>query len=134
MRIRHRVNPFITDDAELECVLYGSDDTTKVLQQIDTMQRFAAGRFSIAISASEALPTGDVDDVRGVYIRVDTEAGIDIDWNAIGTALEYRPADANTDRKTTLFQEMLVASATLTNPSATVVMTGIYVLWGDPLP
>jgi len=132
MRLRHKVNVFVTDDAELECVLFGGDNADKELEQIDIFQRVVSGKFSIAGAGTEAIPLGDVDVPRGILIIAD--AAFDVIFNGGAETLNFSPADTQTGRKTRCFMEATITAASVTNPNATVALTGTYVVWGDPTP
>ena len=128
MRIKHNVNVFITDDTAGECVLFGQSDTSKVLQTIDIMQRTCSGKFSIAASGTENLPLGDVDTVRGFYIRAD--AGFSLVLNGGAEVITFEATTSS--NKVTCFLEATVTQVAVTNTSASEALTGIFAVWGDP--
>ncbi len=132
MRLRHKVNVFIADDADLEFPLFGDDDAAKQLEQIDIFEKFSSGKFEIAASGTEAIPFGDVTVVRGILIKAD--AAFDVIFNGGGDTFNFTLADTQSGRKSRCFMEATLSAASVTNPSTTVALTGTYLVWGDPTP
>jgi hypothetical protein len=129
MRVRHTINPFITDDAEGKDILFGLDaDKAEVV--VDGMQRYVSGRFEIAVSSNEDLSFGDVNDVRFLFVKADGDFDLTLD-GTIGP-ISFKRASAATGSTARFGGECDIASANIANPSATVVLKGIWAAYGDP--
>ena len=124
--ITHLVNVKITRDSAGKDVRWGPDKTLAT-EVFTNMQRYVSGEFSIAASGTEALSLGDIGTVLGAYIEFDAAANVT--WNG-GTAQSYAPADSTAGRQARAFNEMTITSISVANPSASVALTGRYVLWG----
>jgi hypothetical protein len=129
MRIRHTINPIITDDAEGKDVLFGLDaDRAEVV--VDGMQRYVSGRFEIPAAGNENLSFGDVNDVRFLFVKADGDFNLTFD-GTIGP-IPFRRASVTTGSTARFGGECDVSSANIANPSATVVLRGIWTAYGDP--
>ena len=128
MRIRHKANVRITDDAAGKDVLFGPDDSLAEVV-IDNMQRQASGLFNIAAAGTEALSLGDVTAVKGLYIKC-KDGDMDVDINALG-AIQVRRAVAGTGTCRLLI-EGNITSVSITNPDGVNGINGVWCVWGDP--
>jgi hypothetical protein len=124
MRIKHNVNVFASEDTSGTDVLFGQADVTK--------RRITSGKFSIAASGTENLPFGDVNDVRGVAVWADSD--FNVVFNGGVDSLAFKRASVATTAKATLFMEIDTTQVAIANPSSSAVLTGNYVVWGDPTP
>jgi len=126
MRIKHKVNVRIADDASMKDLLFGPDDELAEVIS-DSYQRQASGIFSIAAAGSESISFGDVDAVKGVFIKVDADVNVNI--NALGDILLARHT-TTTGTYAKLFLEAGITSLVVGNPSAATAR-GLWCVWGD---
>ncbi len=129
MRVRHKINVRIFDDAEGDDGLFAPSDTLAEVV-IDNMQKLNSGRFAIAASDDEDLPFGDVADVRFVFIKADNDFTLKFNGGSEGLAIKRADAVAGTYAK--FAAECDVTAVNITNPSATDVLTGVFAVYGDP--
>jgi hypothetical protein len=129
MRLKHHVNVFITDDADGADVLFGNSDPATALQQIDAFKRYASGKLNIAASATENLPLGDVDAVKGVYVQLDGD--FDVVFNGGSDTINFKKADTLTGRVAKMFMEADFSAIAITNPDGATEINGRFVVWGD---
>lgn len=129
MRVKHKLNVTVSDDAEGNDCLFGLDDGRAEVT-IDNMQRVSSGRFEIAASSSEDLPFGDVQDARFVFIKADGDFNLTFDGGV--EALALRRASSLTGTYAKFAAECDVSAVNVANPSATAVLKGIFCVYGDP--
>lgn len=125
MRIKHKVRVRIAEDADMKDGLAMPDDTLSEVV-IDNYQKQATNNFSVAASASEDLPLGDITAVKGVFVKVDQEVTIKI--NGSTTPLQLRKGTNATYAK--IFLEADITAIEVTAGAS--IATGIIVAWGDP--
>jgi len=126
MRIRHKVNVRIGDDANLKDLLFGPDDEMAEVV-VDGYLRQASGIMALAAAATEAVSLGDVDAVKGVFLKFDQDVTVDI--NGLG-AIQLRRHTTTTGTYAKLFIEGDITSLSVTNPGTTAAR-GIWCVWGD---
>lgn len=125
MRIKHKVRVRIAEDADMKDGLAMPDDALSEVV-IDNYQKQATNNFSVAASASEDLPLGDITAVKGVFVKVDQEVTIKI--NGSTTPLQLRKGTNATYAK--IFLEADITAIEVTASAS--IATGIIVAWGDP--
>lgn len=127
MRIKHKVGLRIGDDPTLKDLLFALDDSLAEVA-IDTYLRMASGKFNIAASGTEALSLGDVDAVKGLFIKVDGDVTVDI--NGLG-AIQLRRSATTAGTVAKLFMEADITSVSITNTDGTAAVNGVWCVWGD---
>ena len=129
MRTRHLINVHVYDDTEGKDKLFGLDDD-KAEVKLDGFQRQASGRFEIAVASDENLSFGDVQDVRFVYVKADND--FEVIFNGGVEPVVVKRGSAATTATARFAGELDVTAVNIANPSATVVLKGIYCFYGDP--
>lgn len=131
MRIRHKVNVVISDDADGKDKLLALDDVNSEVV-LDGYQEHNAGKAKLAAAAVFAVPFGSVADARGVFLK--STGDFDVSVNG-GTALPVRrgvtPSGATKASVTKFFFEGMVTSVTVT---AVDDLGLTFAVWGDPIP
>lgn len=127
MRISHKVILKIGDDTAFKDLLFQTDEALAE-QVIDAFDGQASGKINIAASGTEALNFGDITTVKGIFIKLDGDA--DIDVNTLGD-IPLRRATTTSGVKAKFFMEGDITSISLTNVSGTDVLTGVYCAWGN---
>lgn len=126
--IKRTTNARLYEDATEKDCLFAQPDSRATVT-VDTVERYVSGKFSVAASGSEALSLGDVTTGRGVYIRFDGNAQIQLNGGADTIDIEPETTAQSTG---TFFMTGPVSAVQVLNPSATTALTGTYVIWGDP--
>ena len=72
MRIKHKVNVRIANDADMYDLLIGPDDTRSEVT-IDAYTRMTSCKLKVTATENEDVPLGDVDACKGIYLIVDQE-------------------------------------------------------------
>lgn len=129
MRVKHTINPVITDDAEGKDILFGLDED-KAEVVVDGMQRYVAGRFEIPASGNENLTFGDVTDLRFIFVKADGD--FNIRMNGGVEVFAVRRASTATGATARFGGEFQLTALNVANPSALVVLRGIWSGYGDP--
>lgn len=136
IRIRSNIQLSAFEDVSEQKPLFGSKTRSDELI-IPNMDRLVSGRLSIAVSGTESLPLGDVAVPRGVYLLMDGAANLVL--NGGTETFNLLPASSGTTSavgvptQARFFFEGSLTAVSITNPSATVVLTGTYVVYGDPV-
>lgn len=128
IRVKHKVVVQNSLDTSAKRKLFYQEDDNTAEVVSDAFERQTGGVLDIDVSSTEALPFGDVTDVRGVYIEVD--GACDVRVNGSPDPIPIQPAPAATQAK--LLLEAGITGITIENSSATNRLTGHYCLWGDP--
>ena len=124
MRVRHTLNPVVSEDADGKSVLFGLDETTAEAV-LDTLTRVASGVTNLDDAEVFVLPYADVTDARGFFVRMD---GADFDLEIEGAAaLQIRRVGAFANCK-------VLMEAQTTSLRVTAVGAGrlTWCIWGDP--
>ena len=129
MRIKHKVTVRIAEDTLMQNLLFGPDD---VLAEIvlDDFQRTTSGLISINTTVTENLPLGDVDAVKGLYLRVSDDCIIKL--NGGTQEIQLRKSDSGTSVSYAKFFIEADISQVAITAGATAVLTGMFCAWGDP--
>jgi hypothetical protein len=128
MRIKHKANVRVAEDADMKNILFGFDDAlAEVL--IDNYLTVASGKFSIDPADTEELSLGDITACKGIYLHVFGDAEVTLN-DAADSIQMHRAGVAVTD-KAKLFVEAVITKVTVTAP-ADATITGVYCAWGDP--
>lgn len=105
-----------------------------VVETINSYAHATIRDASIPIStANEVQSMQDVAVCKGCYIEMDQD--FDLFLNGAVAALEFRRQDNATDNETEKVRAFLqcnLSSIGIGNPSSTVVLTGVLVIFGDP--
>lgn len=126
MRLKHTVQVQLSQDTEQKRKLY-SDDATSAQTDTSGYTQQANSLLSIDPAGLENLSFGDVTLVRGLYLEVNRDALVRLNGSA--DPLQLRIAASATKAK--LFVEAEITQVTVENPSSEV-LSGVYVVWGDP--
>lgn len=127
MRIKHKVNVRIADDADFKNYLFAPDDALSEVV-IDAYYRQVSGKFKITANTNEDLSLGDIDAVKGIYIRVDKDAVVKL--NSGTEEIQMRRSGTGTTDYAKLFLEADITAVNIAAPT-TEDMTGMYCAWGD---
>ena len=126
MRVKHTVIVQIGDDADMKDKLFYTDETLAQTQS-DGFQRAASSKVHVVQAGTEQLPFGDVDAVKGFYLKVDTECIVRLNGNA--EDIQLRKAGGASYAK--LLMECDLSQLDLIAPADSAV-NGVFVVWGDP--
>ncbi len=126
IRVKHKLVLNITEAQDGKDCLFNRDDT-KAEVVIDSFERNASGKLSIAAAATEQLSFGDVAAVKGCYLQLSGDAIIK--FNNGSDLIQLRKATGQTLVK--FFIEADITQLDITAPAAEV-LTGTYCVWGDP--
>ena len=132
MRIRHKMNPVVTEDAEGRSVLFGLDDTTAEAV-LDGFTRVSSGVTDVQDGVPFDVPLGDVSDARGFFLRMDGGADFDLLINTFGPFNVRRGANGTGGAvfdNCKMLAEMLVSELEVT-PVGDGRLT--WCIWGDPV-
>jgi len=128
MRIRHKVNVTISDDADGRDKLLALDDALSEVV-LDGYEEHNAGKTRLAASDAFVVPFGGVGDARGLFLKSTGDCDVSING---GAALPVRRgvqmAGGARASSTKLFFEGTLVSVTV---SAVEEMYLTYVVWGD---
>ena len=127
MRVRNTVQVQISLDADGKRKLF-SDDPQLSQTVTDQFATQANSVLSIAPSNTENLSLGDVELVRGLYLEVDQEAKVRLNGSSDFIQMRMAPDGV----KARLFVEAEITAVTVEN-TATEVLSGVYVIFGDPI-
>jgi len=122
MRIRHKVNVRIFDDADMKDCLFGPDDALAEVN-IDIFTKQTSGKFSVAAAANEDLALGDITAVKGIYL----EADADFTFKLNGGSEIFQARKSTSSAK--VFLEADINQVNIT--AAAAVLNGRYCVWGD---
>jgi len=125
MRVRHTVIVRIGDDTEFKDKLFDTDETLAQTQS-DGFQRAASTKVRVAQTVTESLPFGDVDAVKGFYLKVDQECVVRL--NGSTDDIQLRKAGGASYAK--LLMECDLSQLELEAPVDADV-TGVFAVWGD---
>lgn len=129
MRVKHKVNVTITDDAEGKDKLLSLDDTAAEVA-LDGYEEHSSGKAKLAIGASFSVPFGSVGDARGFFLKSTGDCDVSING---GAALQVRRGLVSSGTRaasTKLFFEGTLLSVTVT---AVEALSLTHAVWGDPV-
>ncbi len=129
MRIKHTIQLRIARDVEMRRLLF-SDDAQLAEKVIDDYGNQAQGSIEIAAGGTESLSFGDVTAVKGIYLEMDQGARIRLNGSA-DNIVAAKPPGASEDSAKFFLEADLSAVEIENNTSET--LTGLYVVWGDPV-
>lgn len=127
MRIKHKVNVRIADDADFKNFLFAPDDSLAEVV-IDAYYRQVSGKFKIDLNTSEDLSLGDITAVKGIYIKVNKDCQVKL--NGGTEIIQLRRPGSTTSDYAKLFLEADITQVNITAPT-TEDMEGFYCAWGD---
>lgn len=127
IRVDKTANLYVTRDTAQTRVIFGQASAATNRQVLDTFDHAVAGTLNIAASQTESLPLGDVDDVRGVYVRL--SGSFNVVFNGGSDTLSF--VQVGTDEVSMLL-DVSATSVSISNPSGTTGLTGEFCVWGDP--
>lgn len=132
MRVRHTVNPVVSEDANGRSVLFGLDEQLADAV-IDGFTRVNSGVTDLSDTDVYNIPLGDVTDARGIFLRSDG-GDFDVVINGSDTPLQVRRGV--TGEGGALFQNCkLLIECNVATVEVTAVGDGrlTYCIWGDPV-
>ena len=128
MTLKHKIRIRIAKDSDLKFLRHQDPDNESEVSTT-TYTKSAKGDFTVeAAAADEALSTGDITAVKGMYLEVDQEVGLKL--NGSSDILQLRIANSTTGAKAKFFFEGDV-SAVLVVAHATAEANGYVIFWGD---
>lgn len=127
MRVKHQLVLTIANDTELKDKFFDTDPTLAQVI-VDNYQRSHSGIMKVDAAAAENLPLGDVDAVKGFYIKADQDGTFKL--NGGTEVFQLRRADA-TSGSAKVFMECDITQVELTAPAG-ADMNVIFACWGDP--
>lgn len=127
MRIKHKVNVRIADDADFKNFLFAPDDTLSEVI-IDAYYRQSSGKFKILMNTNEDISLGDITAVKGIYIRVNKDAVVKL--NGGSEEIQLRRSGATSTDYAKLFLEADITEVNITAP-VTEDLEGMFCAWGD---
>lgn len=127
MRIRHKINVQVFDDADGKNKLFAPDDALAE-QILDGFTRYTAGRFSVTGATDEDLAMGDLTTIRGFWIQADGDFNLTINGAAVPLAMKV----GKTGGVAKGALECTVTSLNVEAPTSGVTVTGIYLVYGEP--
>lgn len=129
IRLKHRVFVQASRDiAGKQKLFYQDSDLSEVTA--DNFERMASGNLSIAALATESVPLGDVDAVKGIYLEVSQQCNVRINGSADDIIMTPPSGVSGTAAK--LFLEAVISQVEIENTNADSALTGVYCVWGDP--
>lgn len=127
IRVDHTVAPQISRDANQKLRLFFPDLSSEAIS-IDQFETAANSVLSVGPSAAQALTFGDVVDVRGLYLEVNQDCNLKLNGAVDAIPVKLAPNAS----KAKVFIEADINQIQVENLNATEVLSGVYVLWGDP--
>jgi hypothetical protein len=94
----------------------------------DAFEKQTNGNFAVPVLATESLPLGDVELVKGMYFETNDDCRIRL--NGSLDSLDLKVSEPGNPAK--LFLEANINQVDVENLSASDILTGVYVFWGDP--
>lgn len=125
IRVTHKVRPQIYADTNKKNVLFAPDDTLSEVV-IDSFTKHSSNNISVAASASENLPLGDITAIKGMYLQVDADCTVKLNG---GTETIQLRAQGTTSPSAKLFIEADINQVNVTAGSA--ILNGTICLWGS---
>jgi hypothetical protein len=126
MRIKHKINVQVFDDADGKNKLFAPDDALAEVI-LDGFTRYTSGRFSVAPETTESLAMGDLTTIRGFWIQADNDCNLTING---GDPIALKVGKAGGTAKAAI--ECTVTSLSVEAPDEGVTVTGIYLVYGEP--
>jgi hypothetical protein len=127
IRVDHTVAPQISRDTNQKLRLFFPDLASEAVS-IDQFETAANSVLSLAPLAVEALGFGDITDVRGMYLEVNQNCSLKLNGAVDAIPVKLAPNAS----KAKVFLEADINQIQVENLSTTEVLSGVYVLWGDP--
>ena len=127
IRIRHKVYVQASRDIDGKQKLFYPDAALSEVV-IDTFQKSASGNLEIPVATTEQVSFGDVDNVKGIFLEVDSDCYVRINGSLDNIAVLKAGVNAK------LFLEADINQVQIENYSPDDVLTGVYCCWGDPTP
>lgn len=134
MRVRHKANIQISDDAAAKDKLFALDDALAE-EVLDGFTEQTSGTAKLLVTGGAyAIPFGPLSDARGLYLKTTGELSVSINGAATFNLKKGRTSPTSAGAKNDnakMLIEAALSSVTVT-PLEDAVVT--YALWGDPLP
>lgn len=127
MRIRHKVNVRIGVDTDMKNLMFAPDDDLAEAI-IDSYTKCGSGILQIVKNTDEDVPLGDVDAVKGVFLRVDQDVVVTLNGGV--ETIQLRKAGGTGSQYARLFLEADINQINIAAP-ADADVNGIYCVWGD---
>jgi hypothetical protein len=131
IRLKHTVIVQASQDTAGKQKLFWQDEALSEVVG-DNFERIASGTLSIAALATEDVPTGDIDAIKGVYLEVSQQCTVRL--NGSTDDIVMTPTEGVTGGVAKMFLEAAITQIEIENTNATEALTGVYCLWGDLTP
>lgn len=128
IRVDHTVAPQISRDTAQKLRLFFPDLASEAVSS-DQFATAANSVLSLDPSAVEVLGFGDVVDVRGFYLEVTQDCYLRVNGSVDNIPVKLAPNGS----KAKVFLEADITEIQIQNLSTTELLTGVYVVWGDPI-
>lgn len=130
IRIKHRVWIQAYEDTAAKHKLFAPDpELSEVVS--DGFDKSTSGVFTVAASGNENLSFGDIAAVKGLWLKIDGEAKLKINGSSDEIQLRLEPGATAAEDFCKFFIEADISSLNVAN-AGEVVMSGVYLAWGDP--
>lgn len=137
MRIKHKVNVRISEDAEGKNKLLAGDDVAAEVT-IDGMKELSTGTLTVTAGEPFTVPMGGITDGRGFFLKASGDCTVTING---GPQLEMRLAAKEAASATTAvfadeckaFLECAVDDLVVEVGDGDPDITLTYAVWGDPI-
>lgn len=127
IRVSHTVAVRTSRDTEYKKAMWDPDvSLSEVI--LDVFEKQVSGNLSVDVSSSEDLSFGDIDLVKGMYMEFDSACLVRL--NGSLDSLPIDPVESGKPAK--IFLEADINQVQVENLSASTVLTGVFVFWGDP--
>lgn len=128
IRVDHTVAPQISRDTAQKLKLFFPDLASEAVST-DQFETEAHSVLSLDPSAVESLSFGDVTLKRGLYLEVNQDCYLRLNGSVDNIPVRLAP----NGNKAKVFLEAEITEVQIQNLSTTESLTGVYVVWGDPV-
>jgi hypothetical protein len=127
IHLQHLVLIQASRDADGKQKLFWGDEVADAVS-LDSLDKLSTSLVSVAPLGVDTMTFGDIASVRGMSLEVSGACTVKLNGGAQVISLAPSAADGT---KARLFLEGAITGLEITNPSATAVLTGVLVAWGD---
>jgi len=126
IRVTHNVLVQISGDASGKDKRYYPESQITVMDGFD---RSATKDINIPAATNEAMNLADITLVKGVYLELDGDVGLQLNGNP---AIPLKRNSLATGTKVRFFIEADINAISIDNTAGASAVNGVLVLWGDP--
>lgn len=127
IRVRHTVAVQTSRDTDFKKAMWNPEVPLSEVV-LDNFEKQTNGNFSVPAATTESLPVGDVTLIKGMFLEVEAECKVRL--NGSLDSIELKPGAEGGTAK--FFLEADINQVDVENESASAVLDGVYVFWGDP--